>query len=89
MNNIKQLIPKNTICHLCSNFINLDPNSPRKDVWYNHICKANPLPQKINLVTGKMESYGVNDMGKEYFTDDKFQYCSNINFGKCKQFENK
>jgi len=78
---------KSPICINCLNFINLDPYSPRKDVWYNHVCRANPLPKKINPTTGNIDPYSINDFGSEYFEDHEFEYCRKCNNGKCKQYE--
>lgn len=89
MDNVKQLMPNTTICVECASFKNLDPNSPRKDIWYNHICLANSFPKKINPVNGQLTPYTVNDLGKECFTDKEYRYCRDCNDGKCKQFKYK
>ena len=77
---------KPTICYECTNFLNLEPNSPRRDVWYNHLCTANKLPSRISLTTGKKEYYAINDLGDEYSSDREFKYCRDCNNGKCKMF---
>ena len=76
-----------TICYNCMNFLNLDPNSARKDVWYNHLCTANRLPRKINPIKGKKEFYEINNLGNECFSDKEFKYCRDCNNGKCKDFK--
>ena len=64
-----------TICFECRFFHNKEPNSPRKNVWYNHQCIASPLSKSINPVTG-------------YYTDVSFKYCRNVNTdGQCSKFK--
>jgi len=75
-----------TICINCSNFINLEPNSSREDMWYNHLCKANSLPTKIDFFDGKEKPYGINDLGKEYFSEHPYKYCRDCNDGHCAKF---
>ena len=78
----KQEKPKVTVCTQCVHFMNLEPGSPREHIWYNHLCKATPLPTKVDPCDGKTKPHGVNDLGGEYFTENRFQYCRNVNDGK-------
>lgn len=75
-----------TICTQCVHFKNLEPHSARKDVWYNHLCQATPLPKKVDPYDGKMKPCAVNDLGREHFTENEFQYCRELNDGKCPKF---
>lgn len=68
-----------TICKNCTHFLNLEPGSPRADVWYNHLCKASPLPVVLNVVTGKMGPA---------IEDEAYSFCRDINRdGNCEKFE--
>jgi hypothetical protein len=78
---------KVTICTQCESFENLEPCSPCEHIWYNHLCKATPLPTKVDPYDGKMKSYIVNALGGECFTENKFQYCQRVNDGKCLKFK--
>ena len=78
-----------TICIKCEHFVNLEPASPREHIWYNHLCKASPLPTKIDPYDGKTKRYTVNGLGNEYFTENQFEYCRNVNDGKCSKFQAK
>lgn len=71
---------KPTVCCKCANFRNLEPNSVRSDVWYNHVCLAHKESRELNYTTGKMEySYG-----------DKYAKCRDINVdGNCSEYEPK
>jgi len=82
-----KLKPKFTVCTACRHFRNLEPNSPRAGVWYNHLCLATPLPKKIDPYDGQLKPYAVNDLGRQAFTDKEFQYCREVNDGKCSKFE--
>mgnify|MGYP001606881511 CR=1 FL=1 len=79
--------PEVTICTHCVHFMNLDPGSPREHIWYNHLCKATPLPTKVDPYDGKTKAHSVNDLGGEYFTENQFQYCRNVNDGRCPNFQ--
>lgn len=57
------------------------------EVWYNHFCGAHPLPLRRSLQTGELVRIGKNDLGGEYETDDKFEFCRRINDGFCSKFE--
>ncbi len=76
-----------TVCTKCVHFQNLEPNSSRKDCWYNHLCRATLLPIKIDPYDGKEKPYSVNDLGQECFSEDTFDYCRNINDGACPKFK--
>jgi hypothetical protein len=75
-----------TVCKECQHFINLEPDSPRADVWYNHLCGASPLPKKTDPLDGKLKPYHVNDLGGEYFSEHELHYCRDINDGACLKF---
>lgn len=70
-------------CYTCQHFKNSEPNGPRKDMWYNHLCKAAPLDVTINPVTGEACCKSRNDLGQEYYTNQMFEYCREINKGDC------
>ena len=76
-----------TICTKCKHLLNLEPNSVRADVWYNHLCTASPFPRKVDPFDGKVKSCGGNDLGGEYFTNRQFQFCRNVNDGRCDKYE--
>ena len=79
--------PEVTVCLRCAHFKNLDPSSGREHIWYNHVCMANPLPLKVDPYDGKEKPCGVNDLGGEYFSKQPYQFCRNINDGKCPKFQ--
>ena len=85
----KMNITKTTICYQCKFFHNEEPTGPRKDVWYNHVCKASPLPIDMNPVTGEMQARTCNDLGQVIHTNRTFEFCRNINKGDCELFEPK
>ena len=75
------------ICYECQHFHNAGAEGPRKDIWYNHLCKANPLEIGINPVTGKAQSVSKNDLGNTVYSYRNFAYCRNINkVGNCPDF---
>lgn len=76
-----------TVCTKCKHFMNLEPGSVRTGVWYNHLCRATPLPTKFDPYDGKVKPYRVNDMGTEHFVHQRYQFCRYINDGKCPKFE--
>lgn len=78
-----------TICTQCIHFLNLEPTGPRAEVWYNHICRASPLPRIIDPYDGQEKSYRINDLGQQHFSDKEFDYCQEINKGDCPKFEAK
>ena len=66
-----------TICYNCKHFQNRAPGTARGDIWYNHICKASPLPLIFSYVTGKPEP-------------QEYAHCRDINTnGQCAKFEAK
>jgi hypothetical protein len=81
------VVPFVTICKTCAHFHNREPSGPRSHVWYNHFCKATPLPTKIDPYDGATKAYSVNDLGSEYFTDDKFERCRKVNDGRCPKWK--
>ena len=85
----KAKMPEVTVCVQCKFFINLEPGSSREHVWYNHLCSATPLPKKIDPYDGKKKPWSRNDLGGEYFSDNEFKYCKNVNDGKCPKFESR
>lgn len=76
-----------TVCKECENFINCEPGSPREHVWYNHRCKANPIPKAIDPYDGKLKGIGRNDLGGQYFTDEEYGWCRDKNDGNCADFK--
>lgn len=76
-----------TICTKCKHFKNLEPDSPRKDVWYNHLCQVNKLPVEIDPYDGVEKPHGKNDLGIKYASDTPFKYCRDCNNGICQEFE--
>ena len=79
--------PEATVCTQCVHFINREPDSPREQVWYNHLCEATPLPTKVDPYDGKTKPYGSNDLGGEYFTENQSRYCRDVNDGTCPKFQ--
>jgi len=79
--------PEVTVCTRCVHFVNREPGSVREDMWYNHLCKATPLPVRIDPYDGKEKHYSTNDLGKEVFSRDEFQYCREVNDGQCPKFK--
>lgn len=79
--------PEVTVCTACLHFVNLEPGSSRAHIWYNHLCKATPLPTKVDPYDGKTKPYSVNDLGDEHFTENEFPYCRNVNDGSCPKFQ--
>jgi hypothetical protein len=79
-----------TICKNCHFFKNLEPDSPRKDVWYNHLCKASPLKKEIDPYDGEEKYVQINSLGAKYYTDKGFEYCRNINSNRnCSKFKDR
>lgn len=64
---------KTTLCINCEYLINLEPDSVRCRIWYNHLCRAMPRKQRRSVYDGKFE-------GKAY------EYCRDVNKGNCKHF---
>lgn len=76
-----------TICNRCTHFLNKEPDTVRKDLWYNHFCKASPLKKKKDFYDGKVKSVKINSVGVGVFTDDNYAHCSDINNGNCELWE--
>lgn len=76
-----------TVCTKCAHFQNLDPGSDRRHVWYNHVCRASPLPKRVDPYDGKVKSFGVNDLGGKYVSEHGLRYCRDVNDGKCPKFK--
>ena len=78
-----------SVCKNCKHFRNLEPDSPRAHVWYNHVCARSPKPKKIDPYDGKLKPWGKNDLGgKVFYSEEKeFQYCRDVNDGQCRKFE--
>ena len=74
-----------TICKKCKNFKMLNKNNGA-DCWYNHVCKANKLPVEIDPIDGREKPCSYNDLGDKYFSEDKYEYCRDINNGNCQNF---
>jgi len=79
--------PKATICTKCVHFMSLEPGSVRKHVWYNQLCKAAPLPTKIDPYDDNIKPFNINNFGNEYFTENEFRYCRDVNDGNCPKFQ--
>ena len=75
-----------TICKNCANLLRLEVGTLREDVWYNMLCKASPLPQKLDVVSGKSGYSSKNDFGQEYIGDNPYKYCRDVNDGNCPKF---
>jgi len=82
-----KMTPK-TLCIKCANHMRLEnSDSPRYNVWYNQLCKASPLEEAIDPVTGESGYKDINDLGGIVFQDDTpYQYCREINKGNCLKF---
>ena len=77
---------RRTICVDCHFHTNLEPRSPRADIWYNQICTAPAVerPQVQDPVTGKLAYSYFNDVGDEVFVDEPHPHCRQINTnGNC------
>ena len=71
-------------CSGCRFHHNLEPDSPREDVWYNNICKATSRAPAEDFITGRKGFLGCNDIGSVYITDVEFEYCRSISInGNC------
>ncbi len=78
-----------TLCVNCEHFANLEPGTPRADVWYNHLCLAHPLPKKIDFYDSQEKPYNINDLGMEILSHHAYKNCRDINDGKCAKFKPK
>lgn len=84
---MERINTQTTVCYQCKHFHNEEPTGPRKDIWYNHFCKASPLPIAMNPVTGEMQSKSSNDLGTTIYTDRGFKFCRDVNDGNCELWE--
>lgn len=81
--------PEFAVCKECVYFLNTaEVGTPQEGIWYNHFCKATPLPVKRDPYDGVEKCYGVNDLGTQYFvTDQEFEYIRKVNKdGNCPKF---
>ena len=46
-------------------------------------CKAVPIPQTIDPVTGKVGYKHINDLGGVYYSDIQYIHCRKRNDGSC------
>jgi len=61
-----------TICAKCEHHLS------SSYIWYENFCKASPISDTIDPVTGKTEyELGVN----------KYRFCRDVNKGDCKLFK--
>jgi len=75
-----------TICKKCAEFVGLELGTAREGIWYNHLCKANPLPIGVDPYDGELKPMAKNDRGQTGVAENRFDYCRNHNDGKCKDF---
>jgi hypothetical protein len=53
----------------------------------DYFCQANGRLTTTDPVTGEKTYFGVNDLGKSYFTPEKYFLCRDINTqGECPQY---
>lgn len=81
------MITQLTVCTRCKHFLNKEPDSVRSDVWYNHLCKASPLPVDYDPYDGRLKPWDVNDFGMRYFAREPYKYCRDVNDGTCAKFD--
>ena len=74
-----------TICFKCKHHRRIGST----DIWYDQVCLAHRRQPAVDPVTGKKGFGGVNDLGREYFTDQGYLHCRDINDGACSRFERK
>ena len=67
-----------TICYACVHFLNVSGGF-NSDIWYNHLCKAYPLNEQFDYVTGKAVTC----------SKEKFSHCRDKNGGNCPKYEAK
>jgi hypothetical protein len=59
------------LCKNCRFLLNKEPNSPRRDVWYNHLCLASPVV-RLDFYDGPKK---------------EFKFCRDVNTdGHCPKF---
>jgi len=57
------------------------------NVWYNQLCKAFPLPQEIDPVSGKKAFVATNDFGNRVYTEQPYGFCRDHNNGNCSEHQ--
>jgi hypothetical protein len=73
---------KLTVCVKCKYYY-----CSGKDIWYNQFCKASEREPCIDPVSGKEMYADKNDLGKIYFTDQRYSYCRDVNtHGRCQKY---
>ena len=75
-----------TICKECAEFVGLELGTAREGIWYNHLCKTNPLPIGIDHYDGGLKPISEDPLGQAVFVENRFDYCRNHNDGSCKDF---
>ncbi|MGE0626815.1 MAG: hypothetical protein AB7O43_03260 [Hyphomicrobiaceae bacterium] len=76
-----------TFCTKCLHFMNREPEGARKDIWYNHYCKASPLKRRIDPLDGVSKPHTTNSFGMHIFVDEEYQHCRDVNDGNCPKFQ--
>jgi hypothetical protein len=71
-----------TVCYDCDYFFNFEPDSPREDIWYNHLCMNAPHTVDVDPQTG-MPTYRDE---RYHVTDRPYRYCRDFNSGDCSSF---
>ena len=66
-----------TVCTQCEHLKNLEPETVREHVWYNHLCRAEALPIVVDPYDGQEKSIGVED----------FAYCRDKNDDNCADYK--
>ena len=79
--------PRFTVCTECEHFLNLDSGSCRESIWYNHLCKASPLPKRRDPYDGIEKPWQTNDIGGGGVAEHEFHFCRNANDGSCRKWE--
>lgn len=76
-----------TICAECKHVLRIIRNQACPTSWYNYQCAAAPRPPAIDPVTGEHGWATRNDLGRDTVSDQKFNYCRDVNTGQCSLFE--
>lgn len=76
-----------TICTRCKYLLNIGRGDQQRQIWYNHLCRANPLPLSIDPYDGELKHFGRNDLGGVHVADRSYDFCRNHNDGNCSKFE--
>lgn len=77
-----------TICVNCKHLKSIS-DGPRTGIWYNMYCSAVRRMSAIDPVSGNRCFLGKNSFGEDYFTDEEYPHCRDINKGNCPYFEEK